>query len=77
MKVTEWLERTLSKEIMVRRVTTLRPTDALAHAAGLLLREQMSGAPVVDERGVCVGVLSASDVVGAEKKARVRVAATG
>jgi CBS domain-containing protein len=40
----------------------------LAQAAGLLLREQMSGAPVVDEQGVCVGVLSANDVAGAEEK---------
>jgi CBS domain-containing protein len=71
MNVTEWLKKTLAGEIMVRRVVTLGPTDPLAQAAGLLLREQMSGAPVVDEHGVCVGVLSASDVAGAEEKVAV------
>jgi CBS domain-containing protein len=34
----------------------------------LFLRDQISGAPVVDEDGVCIGVLSATDIVSFEEK---------
>jgi CBS domain-containing protein len=68
MNVNEWLQKTVAGEIMLPRVITLSPTDSLAHAAGLLLREQVSGAPVVDGGGKCVGVLSAADVLAAEGK---------
>jgi predicted transcriptional regulator len=37
-------------------------------AVNVFLRDQISGAPVVDERGVCMGVLSASDIVKLEDK---------
>jgi CBS domain-containing protein len=36
---------------------------ALRDAAGLLRRARVSGAPVVDEQGRCVGVLSAADLL--------------
>jgi CBS domain-containing protein len=36
---------------------------SLREAAGLLLRSQIGGAPVVDVLGTCVGVLSATDFV--------------
>jgi CBS domain-containing protein len=68
MNVRDWLVNSSAQEMMVRNVRTLSPKDSLADAAGVLLHEQMSGAPVVDERGVCVGVLSASDIVGAEER---------
>jgi CBS domain-containing protein len=38
----------------------------MAHAAAVFLREQITGAPVVDKNGVCVGVCSANDLVHAE-----------
>lgn len=68
MNVHDWLTNTPASELMVRDVKTLRPTDTLARAAGLLLAEQLSGAPVLDDEGVCVGVLSASDILGAEER---------
>jgi CBS domain-containing protein len=50
-------------DLMSRPVTALTPDMPLREAAGLLAREQLSGAPVVDAAGRCVGVLSATDFV--------------
>jgi CBS-domain-containing membrane protein len=68
MELKDWLNRTTAKELMVRQVVSLGPEDSLAVASGRLLREQVTGAPVLDEKGVCVGVLSASDISAAEGK---------
>lgn len=54
-----------AEEVMVHDVTTLRRDDSLANAAYKFLHKQISGAPVVDGDGRCVGVLSVSDVLGA------------
>lgn len=66
--VHEWLRNTKAGDIMTRKVACLRTRDRLADAVNLLLRDQISGAPVVDDEGVCVGVLSATDIVGFEEK---------
>jgi len=44
-------------------VKTIRYDQPLPEAARMLLREQITGAPVVDSAGHCVGVLSATDFV--------------
>ncbi len=53
---------------MVQILVTLSPRDTLAVAAETLLKEQISGAPVVNEKDQCVGVLSVSDLIRAEGK---------
>jgi len=50
-------------DVMSRNVVTVPETMPLQDAAHLLAREQISGAPVVDESGRCVGVLSATDFI--------------
>lgn len=69
MQVHAWMTNTTAAEIMTRDVVTLKPADTLADAAKTFLREQISGAPVVDDSGRCVGVLSASDFLSADEKA--------
>lgn len=68
MQIHDWMQNTRAAEIMVRDVVTLKPNDVLAEAAAVLLREQISGAPVLDEFGACEGVLSVSDIIHAEAK---------
>jgi CBS domain-containing membrane protein len=68
MDVRDWLEKITAAEIMIRDVVTLAPGDTVAQAAGIFLREQVTGAPVIDQNGACLGVLSASDIIGAEGK---------
>jgi len=50
-------------DLMTTPVTTLPQTMTLREAAGLLSGASISGAPVVDAQGHCVGVLSSSDFV--------------
>lgn len=50
-----------ASELMSREVVVIPQATSLREAARLFAREQISGAPVVDEQGRCVGVLSASD----------------
>jgi len=50
-----------AEDLMTRDVVTIPQEMTLPTAARLLSRAHISGAPVVDARGVCVGVLSAGD----------------
>src|SRR5262249_46533560 len=50
-------------DLMSRRVLAIPQEMSLPRAAHLLSQEQVSGAPVVDGQGRCVGVLSATDFV--------------
>ena len=68
MEIAQWLAETTAGEIMVKEVVTLGPDDSLALAAEVILKEQISGAPVVDANNTCVGVLAVSDLIRAEGK---------
>ncbi len=65
--IREWLSSTKVGAVMSPSVCCLSPDDRLSEAAALFLREQISGAPVVDRTGVCVGVLSASDLMASSE----------
>ncbi len=51
------------EQLMARDVVTLHEDSSLVEAAKLLHNYGITGAPVVDDFGRCVGVLSASDYV--------------
>jgi CBS-domain-containing membrane protein len=60
------IERLLSlrvSDVMNRGVVQVSQHDSLSQAAHTLAEKSISGAPVVDEQGRCVGVLSATDFV--------------
>jgi CBS domain-containing protein len=62
MKTTTRTLRALTAaDLMSPDVVTLNRRASLRFAARLLRRADVTGAPVVDERGRCVGVLSAVD----------------
>jgi CBS-domain-containing membrane protein len=50
-------------DLMSRDVVTVPAHASLPAAARMLSHAQISGAPVVDAGGVCVGVLSATDLM--------------
>lgn len=50
-------------DLMSRDVVTIPHRMSLCAAAHLLNHARISGAPVVDEQGRCVGVLTASDLM--------------
>ena len=63
------VERLLSIRVfdaMSRNVVSISAHATMAEAAEVFLQHHISGAPVVDELGHCVGILSARDVMKAE-----------
>jgi CBS domain-containing protein len=52
-------------DIMTRRLVTLRPAMRAVEAAGILLEHNISGAPVIDEQGKLLGLLSEYDCLRA------------
>ena len=61
------IERLLAlrvRDIMNERIVTVSESDSMTSAAKRLFDHDVTGAPVVDAVGKCVGILSASDFVG-------------
>ena len=48
-------------DIMTRRLVTFAPESDIHHAIHVLLDRRLSGAPVVDDNGALVGMLSKKD----------------
>ena len=74
------IERLLSLRVadfMCRNVVTVSGAATMEGAAESFLRHKVSGAPVVDEKGHCAGVLSAMDFVRREVQSRPRRMANG
>jgi CBS domain-containing protein len=55
--------KAVAKDIMHPNVVTVTDTMDLREAAKIFVEERISGAPVIDELGNLVGVLSQSDLV--------------
>jgi nucleotide-binding universal stress UspA family protein/predicted transcriptional regulator len=64
----------LVEDVIVPTRTRIRQDDSLESAVRLLNRHGMSGAPVVDEAGHLVGLLSAADLVSWEARLVGRLA---
>ena len=57
----------LLKDIMTKDVLTLSPNDSLQDAAELLIKNNISGAPVVDAFNNVIGMLTEGDLVRQQK----------
>ncbi|HEV7225729.1 MAG TPA: CBS domain-containing protein [Pirellulales bacterium] len=57
----------LARDIMHRDLISVRPEQSLADLRHLLIESHISGAPVVDEQGRLVGIISRSDLVRVEE----------
>ncbi len=55
----------VAHDIMVTKLVTLSPEMTLIDAARLLLRNRISGAPVVNDEGELIGIFSEQDVMSA------------
>lgn len=58
----------IAKDIMTRDVITVIPTTTVKKLAMTLIKNQISGAPVVGKNGKLIGVVSEADIVGKKGK---------
>jgi len=58
----------LAKEIMAKKIVTVQPELPVEKLAGILWENRINGAPVVDEGGKLVGVVTESDLVDQTKR---------
>ena len=57
-----------AKDIMTREVVTVSPSLPVKMLANLLIKNQISGAPVADKKGKIVGVVSETDLIAKKGK---------
>ncbi|HWO40722.1 MAG TPA: CBS domain-containing protein [Candidatus Eisenbacteria bacterium] len=58
----------LAKDIMTGQVITVSPTTSVKNLAALLIKNQISGAPVVDKNGKIIGIVSEADILAKKGK---------
>ncbi len=56
------LDRVLVREVMTKSPVSLKPSDSALRGAQTMLRQGISGVPIVDETGKLDGILSKSDL---------------
>jgi CBS domain-containing protein len=53
-----------ARAIMTHRVSTTSPGASVQEVAQLLSRERISGAPVIDQEGRIIGIITQADIIG-------------
>ncbi len=61
-------DRLVAVDIMERDVITVSPSSTLQEAMSLLIDNHVTGLPVMDKKSRCVGVISATDILGYEQE---------
>lgn len=57
-----------ARDIMQRDIVTVAPTETLRDAMALMIENHVSGLPVLDHHDRCIGVVSATDILGLEQQ---------
>ncbi len=60
-----------AKDFMVKDVLTVRPEMTVKELARLFVERQVSGAPVVDEAGKLVGIITETDLIEQNKNLHI------
>jgi CBS domain-containing protein len=58
----------IARDLMTRDVITVSPTTSLKNLATILIKNQISGAPVVAKDGKIIGIVSEADIVAKKGK---------
>jgi CBS domain-containing protein len=60
-----------AKDIMTRDVVTVTPGTSLAELASLLVKNQISGVPVVDANEALYGIVTENDLISQNKRLHI------
>ncbi|MGE5238392.1 MAG: CBS domain-containing protein [Chloroflexota bacterium] len=60
-----------ARDIMTKEVVTVKPSTTVEELAGLLVAHKISGAPVVDEKGHLVGIVTENDLISQNKRLHI------
>lgn len=58
----------VARDIMTKDIITVSPATTVKNLAKILIRNQISGAPVADKKGKILGIVSEADIVGKKGK---------
>jgi CBS domain-containing protein len=61
----------IASDIMTREVITVQPETTVQQLAQLFALHRISGAPVIDQEGLVVGVVTESDLIDQNKKVHI------
>jgi CBS domain-containing protein len=62
------IQQTTAADIMQRDMVTVAPSDTLRDALELLTVNHVTGLPVMDGKSRCIGLITASDILGFEEE---------
>jgi CBS domain-containing protein len=60
-----------AKDIMTKEVVTVKPESSIEELAALLVKNQISGVPVVDDAGTLYGVVTENDLISRNKRLHI------
>jgi len=60
-----------AKDIMTKDVVTVKPETSIEELASLLVKHQISGVPVLDEKGDLYGIVTENDLISQNKRLHI------
>lgn len=62
------LRQLVAADVMQRDMVTVSPGDTLRDALALMTENHVTGLPVMDNKSRCIGLITASDILGFEEE---------
>jgi predicted transcriptional regulator len=56
-------EQILVSDYMTKKLITFKPSDSLGHVINLLIKNKISGGPVVNDKNELIGIISETDCI--------------
>jgi CBS domain-containing protein len=60
-----------AKDIMTRDVITVKPATTIEELAHIFIEKKVSGAPVVDDNGDVIGIVTENDLISQNKRLHI------
>ena len=60
-----------AKDIMIKDVIVVQPDTAVEELASILVKNEISGVPVVDESGALFGIVTENDLISRNKRLHI------